>query len=134
MFLVLVPNSTNTSVAINTVNQNINTEYFVDNDSLSVYPGIEMDGFTKKLTTAPGSTTAGSNVLKIAVADVADSSYDSWVLLEAGSITCEVVEDDCQRSSKSSKSTKSTKCPKQRSTKTTKSPKASERRYMRRAN
>ena len=47
-----------------------------------------MGGFTQKLTTAIGSATAGTNTLKIVIVDVKDAYYDSWVLLEAGSITC----------------------------------------------
>jgi len=87
--LAIVPNTTDTPVSINTVNQFENTEYFVANEGLVTYPAIEMDGFTQKLTTAIGNATAGTNTLKIAIADTSDSIYDSWVLIEAGSVSCD---------------------------------------------
>jgi hypothetical protein len=86
--LAIVPNTADTPVSINTVNQYENTEYFVANEGLGTYPDIEMDGFTQKLTTAIGTATAGTNTLKIAIADTSDSVWDSWVLIEAGSISC----------------------------------------------
>ena len=90
--LAIVPNTTNTPVTTSTVNQNQNSEYFIVNKGAQIasYPGIEMDGFTQKFTTVIGSATNGKNTLKIAIADVGDSGTDSWVLLEAGSITCKV--------------------------------------------
>lgn len=87
--LAIVPNTAGTPIAVNSVNQDKNSEYFVSNEGIACsYPGIEMGGFTQKLTTAIGSATAGTNTLKIVIVDVKDAYYDSWVLLEAGSITC----------------------------------------------
>ena len=94
--LAIVPGTTD-AVAINSVNQFTNTEYFVANEGLLTYPGIEMDGFTQTFSTAIGTASSGTNTLKIAIADVSDAVWDSWVLLEAGSFTCTKEPDDDYR-------------------------------------
>ena len=94
--LALVPGTTD-AVAINSVNHFTNSEYFVANEGLLTYPGIEMDGFTQTFSTAIGTASGGTNTLKIAIADVYDAVWDSWVLLEAGSFTCTKEPDDDYR-------------------------------------
>ena len=72
--IAIAPNTTNTLVNINTVNQNLTSEHFVANDALLSYPGIEIDSFTHKLEVT-GSATNGTNTLKIAIADVGDRVF-----------------------------------------------------------
>ena len=80
---------TNTPVTINNLNQNVNSQYFHDNDPSNFdvvpYPNFEADGFTDSLLVS-GPVIPGTNKLKFAIADAGDCGYDSWVLLEAGSL------------------------------------------------
>ncbi len=84
--------STTTGVSIDTVNQDVNPEYFVSNSPVNdpsavVYPSFEADGFTLTLT-AFGKITEGWNTMKLGVTDVSDSAWDSWVILEQGGFDC----------------------------------------------
>jgi len=93
--IALVPdeNDEMVSVSINDVNEHRNSEYFLSNEmegrinATSPYSAIEADGFTTKLT-ALGVPRPGWNIIKLAIADVADGNLDSWVLLEAGTFSC----------------------------------------------
>jgi hypothetical protein len=95
--VALVP-STNTPVAINTVNSgsaastqscdaidanwmNYNI-YYVDNANGTT---VELDGFTTNLTAAISLNPNDTYHFKIAVADAADAAFDSAVFLQAGS-------------------------------------------------
>ena len=91
--LAIVPGTTNTSVGVDTVNAVTNSELYVDN-YYTPYDGIEMNGFTHKLRTDIGYAPPGMNILKVAIADDIDAKYDSWVLLEASSISCEKVSSE----------------------------------------
>jgi hypothetical protein len=97
--IALVPGS-NDVVAINSVNNDLNAAYYIDNDlanftdngqsnihqdgSLAAHPNLEADGFTTTLT-ALGTATPGVNHMKLVLADVGDFWWDSWVLLQANS-------------------------------------------------
>ncbi|MEM6724298.1 MAG: choice-of-anchor L domain-containing protein [Bacteroidota bacterium] len=75
--IAMVPASS-TIVAINTVNQNINTQYYVDNTGDL---DVEFDGRT---TTLPAGFTANNSQtyhVKIVVADVSDGVFDSGVFI-----------------------------------------------------
>jgi hypothetical protein len=98
--IALLPNnngssSNNTAVSINTVNAQVNSQYFHENtysveDGKSAYPTIEADGFTTILT-ARGTPKQGVdewNHIKLVVTDVGDNIYDSYVLIAAHSFTC----------------------------------------------
>lgn len=80
-------------VSINTVNEQRNSEYFVNNkvegriNATSPYNSIEADGFTTKLT-AHGVPRQGWNMIKLAIGDASDGNFDSWVLIEAGTFSC----------------------------------------------
>lgn len=81
------------SASIGNINQNDTQNIYVDNTGDQY--NTEMDGFTITLTfTAP--VNAGEvNSIKIGVADVADSSYDTNLLVAGGSVqTAFVAQDD----------------------------------------
>ena len=95
--VALIPGS-NSYVAINTVNHNQNSEYFIRNelekDSRqcgidpinSPYKDlIEYDGFTKILTATLQLVPCETYHIRFVVSDVADRHYDSAVFLEAES-------------------------------------------------
>jgi len=85
--IAMIP-GTNTPVSINNINQNVNSEYFNSNKLNAAevpYPRFEADGFTDTFK-ASGPLQAGTNTLKIAIADTSDCVYDSWVLLEGNSL------------------------------------------------
>lgn len=86
---------TQTPVAINTINSKAHAAYYVDNDIELTWPepaphNIEMDGFTTPLTCEAEVTPGVTNHVKLAITDVDDWRYDSWVLLESGSFTSRV--------------------------------------------
>ncbi|MFT6459736.1 choice-of-anchor L domain-containing protein [Pseudophaeobacter arcticus] len=81
------------SASIGNINQNETENIYVDNTGDQY--NTEMDGFTITLTfTAP--VTAGEvNTIKIGVADVSDSNYDTNLLVAGGSVqTAFVAQDD----------------------------------------
>jgi len=90
--LAVVP-GTNSAVSINSINENQHAEYYVDNPFESSlfndgpYPKFEANGFTKTMK-AIGTATAGSNSIKLAIADGSDNQLDSWVLIKGTSFTC----------------------------------------------
>ena len=84
-----------TAVSINTVNALRNSRYFHENtfiveDGRSPYPNIEADGFTTILTARgiPRRGVGQWNHIKLAITDVGDNLYDSYVLIAAHSFTC----------------------------------------------
>lgn len=86
-------------VTINTINPCINTEFYVSNVANSTCddgetempawaPGdfnTELDGFTVVLSFEAPVTAGEINHIKLAIADAADDSLDSAVLIQAGS-------------------------------------------------
>ncbi len=82
-----------TPVTINTVNYELNSEYFRGNELVgrasltSPYPKLEADGITTELT-ALAEPRPGWNNIKLVIGDVADGILDSWVLLEKGTFSC----------------------------------------------
>lgn len=76
---------------INSVNQGANATLFNDNTGDDF--NTEMDGFTVTLTLVMAVNINQPNTIKFGIADVADSSYDSNVLIAAGSIQGEFVAE-----------------------------------------
>lgn len=81
--IALIP-GTNIPVSINNVHQENHQQYFHDNEA-NQFPNFEADGFTDRFK-ATGPVIRGTNVLKMAIADTSDCIYDSWVIIEGGSL------------------------------------------------
>lgn len=82
---------TDSGTTINSVNQNNNINLY--NDNTSDQYNTEMDGFTLTMTLTIPVTPNATNTIKIGIADVSDSSYDSNLLIAADSIQTELVAD-----------------------------------------
>lgn len=78
-----IPNTT-VPVAINNVHSGSYAQYYVDNQALAGQT-IVFDGFTTVITAWAHVVPCVNYHIKIAIADVGDSSYDSAVFLEANS-------------------------------------------------
>jgi Hint domain/Bacterial Ig domain len=80
---------------INNVNGNSNATLFQDNTNDSA--NTEMDGYTVTLTVKMAVNNGVVNTIKLGIADVADSSYDSAILIAGDSLQGEVLAwDDAQ--------------------------------------
>ncbi|MFM9985295.1 MAG: choice-of-anchor L domain-containing protein [Flavobacteriales bacterium] len=83
--IALIPNTT-TPVTIDNVNDGLNSQYYVDNNgNVGNSTVIECDGFTTVLTAYAEVQCGETYHIKLAIADAGDTSYDSFVFLEAGS-------------------------------------------------
>jgi gliding motility-associated-like protein len=83
--IALVPNSS-TPITINTVNDGLNSAYYVDNsDEFNPPYNVQADGFTTVLTAIAAVQCGQVYHIKMAIGDASDGIYDSWVYLEAGS-------------------------------------------------
>ncbi|WP_417699268.1 Hint domain-containing protein [Pseudophaeobacter sp.] len=81
------------SASIGNINQNDTENIYVDNTGDQY--NTEMDGFTVTLTFTAPVNVGEINTLKIGVADVADSSYDTNLMVAGGSVqTAFVAMDD----------------------------------------
>ena len=91
-------------VSINTINNGqpgtepTNPDLYVNNDPFNAdstgetvseddLENTEMDGFTTVLKCNHSVNPGESNTMRLAIADTGDASYDSWVFLQAGSLT-----------------------------------------------
>lgn len=86
--LALIPGTT-TAVAINNVNNDLNSEFFNDNELSGTPPSspfnIEYDGFTTVFT-AQGGILSGTNSLAFKIADTSDAVLDSAIFIQGGSL------------------------------------------------
>ena len=85
--IALIP-GTSTPVAINNVNNLLNTEYFFDNETFSdtTTSTIQYDGFTTPLTATMNVVIGETYHIKLVVADVGDQILDSGVFISVGSL------------------------------------------------
>ena len=99
--LAVLPSDGTTPVGINTVNADINPEFYVNNggdpgpepfDTDPYY--IEFDGLTVTLTAKYPVQCGETYHIKLAIADGGDGAFDSGVFLEGGSFTSELVTVD----------------------------------------
>lgn len=84
--IALIP-ETETPVAINNVNNGINSDSY--NDNSAGYFNIEYDGFTDVFTASLKGLTEGTHKISLKIADAGDSSLDSTVFIQAGSFSDE---------------------------------------------
>lgn len=84
--IAIIP-GTNVPVAINNINQSTHSEYYVANHQLNGTYNIEADGFTVNLSVRASVNPGQSHHIKLAIADAGDYSLDSWIFLEASSLT-----------------------------------------------
>ena len=85
--VALIP-GTSTPVSINTVNLQMNSGFYRNNDPSDAFPtpfGTEFDGFTTVLTATRTLTPKVSHHIKLVIADNSDCILDSAVFLQAGS-------------------------------------------------
>lgn len=96
--VALLPPPIGTPVAINNVNNLVNSGFYVNNQpsssgnlcgqsasSLPATNEVQYDGFTRKLTAVINVIPCQTYHLKLAVGDVGDGAWDSAVFLKAGS-------------------------------------------------
>lgn len=74
---------TDTIISINNVNQSINSQYYIDNDSGL---NVEYDGYTVPFTIYHPIQNGQTYHFRIAVADCADQNFDSGVFIKKGSV------------------------------------------------
>ena len=74
------------------VNNNLNSEYYIDNESNADPNATEMDGFTVTMTASSVLQCGETYHIRMCIADGGDGSYDSVVLLEAGSFSAGSVD------------------------------------------
>lgn len=84
----LVP-GTSTAVAINSINQTSNSQYYVDNAAGAAGYNTALDGLTKPLECRVPVEPGKPVTIRIATADASDSIYDSAVALLDGGIFSE---------------------------------------------
>ncbi len=89
--IALIPGTT-TAVAINSVNNLLNSAYYVNNGTGNTAPQdtspyyIQYDGFTTVLTAVAAVQKCQTYHIKIVVADAGDYMMDSGVFIESGSL------------------------------------------------
>ncbi len=88
--LAIVPGTPSTPVAINTVNDQTNTAYYVDNSSPGV--SVQYDGFTRPLIAMASVVPCSTYTIRLAITDVGDGIYDSGVFLEAKSFSSNAMD------------------------------------------
>jgi len=90
--IAIIP-GTSTYVSINNVNDVDNSAYYVNNGTGTTFPNnsndyyIQYDGFTVVLEARAAVVPCQTYSLKLVVADDLDSTLDSGVFIEAGSLT-----------------------------------------------
>jgi hypothetical protein len=81
--IAIIPN-TDTYVSVDTVNADVNPDYFIDNDPSNPdypFPNFEADGFTVPLKATGLASSTSVNSMKLTIADNSDEMLDSWALL-----------------------------------------------------
>ena len=81
--------------SIDTINDTVDSAFYVDNEVNSNAVNIEADGFTTTLSFS-AALQAGNNTIKLGIADEGDAHYDSWLLFRANSfaVTASSVDTD----------------------------------------
>ena len=89
--IAVLPNTT-TPVNIDNINNGLNSQYYLDNETQLVanpirFANIEYDGLTVVLTATATVVPGSMYTLTLAIQDVGDGIYDSGVFIKGGSIT-----------------------------------------------
>src|SRR5690606_33970834 len=72
-------------VWVNTINNDVNAHLYIDNDQGEASPHhTALDGFTVPLTCVANVNQGETNHVKLAIADTQDRSWDSSVIISAG--------------------------------------------------
>ncbi|TDC50100.1 hypothetical protein E1212_16110 [Jiangella ureilytica] len=74
-------------VTINTINNDLNADLYVDNELPGGAHATELDGFTTVLTCTADVQAGETNHIKLAIADASDEQLDSTVLIAAGTFS-----------------------------------------------
>jgi hypothetical protein len=74
------------SISINTINNNSNSDIFNDNTT-GIFENTNIDGFTNLLTFEISGLNSGVHTAEFTIADAFDATIDSWVLIGANSFT-----------------------------------------------
>ncbi|MFK7756382.1 MAG: choice-of-anchor L domain-containing protein [Flavobacteriales bacterium] len=83
--LAVVP-GTDEPVTINSINNVLNTDFFIDNSTSGTDPSfVEFDGLTTNMTAFADLVCDSVYHIKLVIADGSDTALDSGVFLEAGS-------------------------------------------------
>ena len=92
--LTLADGSTQ-NVTIDTINNTVNSNLYLDNPAATDTYNTEMDGGTVVLSLTAPVNAGGSNTIRIGIGDGGDSSYDSNLLIMGNSIqTISIAESD----------------------------------------
>jgi hypothetical protein len=79
--IAVLPNGT--IVQINSINQFVNTNYYVDNSATSAtYQDFVFDGYTVPLQAMFYASAGSTYTIKLVIADVADGVFDSAIFLD----------------------------------------------------
>ena len=82
-------------ITINNINDESNSNLYVDNPASAEVANTEMDGFTVTMTLKAPVNPGETNTIKIAIANGGDRSYDSNLLIAGDSVqTALIAEDD----------------------------------------
>ena len=94
--LAVIPNTT-IPITINTINDEFNKQYYVDNirfkPSEKAEHTLKTDGFTKPLIAYHEVVPGRKYRIKMVIADASDNKLDSFVLIESTSFTSEPKEE-----------------------------------------
>lgn len=76
------------AVSVNTINNDVNAHLYVDNDFGEESPhSTALNGFTVPLTCMANVNANETNHIKLAIADTADSAWDSSVVISSGTFS-----------------------------------------------
>ena len=99
--IALIPGTTQ-PVTINSVNNLLNSAYYVDNGNGTQAPQngspfyVQFDGFTTVLTAAAEVICGETYHIKIVIGDASDTVWDSGVFIEAGSFQSNAIDVSTQ--------------------------------------
>lgn len=85
--IAFVAGSSSQLVSVNSINHQVNTQFYIDNPTLEGQFDTQLDGFTTVLIATAIVTPGVQHHIKLAIADATDTALDSVVVLAEGGIT-----------------------------------------------